>query len=80
MVTAKPDIEKEDMNAADECNDALRSPRPPLLRLSWACCQTKSDGSMHMLSEKVWRTSSSNNRWRCASGNMDQPTETTALV
>ena len=22
-------IEKEDMNVADECNDALRSPRPP---------------------------------------------------
>ena len=48
------------MNAADECNDALRSPRPPLLRLSWACCQTESDGSMHMLSEEVWQTSSSN--------------------
>ena len=49
------------MNVADECNDALRSPRPPLLRLSWACCQTKSDGSIHMLSEKVWQISSSNN-------------------
>ena len=50
----------EDMNAADECSDALQSPRPPLLRLSWTVCQTKSDGSMHMLSEKVWQTSSSN--------------------
>ena len=51
MLVAKHDIKKEDMNAADECNDALRS---PLLRLCWACCQTGSDGSMHMLSEKLY--------------------------
>ena len=29
MLVAKPDIEKEDMNAVDKCNDALLSPRPP---------------------------------------------------
>ena len=103
----------EDMNAAEECIDALQAPalvartqtliptaadglHHPSAAVGirvwvrdYLCSDSaKSDGSMHMLSEKVWRTSSSNKcnpssateGARGAYGNMDHPTETTALT
>ena len=66
VLVAMPDIENEDRKAADGSCDKLRSPRSPLLKLNWASCQTKSDGSMNMLSENIWQTASSK---RCKPSN-----------
>ena len=37
-----PALLTEARKAAEQCNANLRSPRPPQLRLSWACCHTES--------------------------------------
>ena len=56
-----PEELKEDMWAAELCSERVRSSRPPLLRLSWACCHATLGVSIAVHSEKQRRTSSSKN-------------------
>ena len=58
-----PALFTEARKAAEQCNANLRSPRLPRLRLSWACCHTKSEASIATQSEK-WRRTSASKRAR----------------
>ena len=84
VLVAKPDIEKEDMNAADECNDALEAQTTPsqtvlgrpIAKLNqmgqYTCYLKRSGGPPHQISAILPVLQKE--------GCMDHPTETTALT